>query len=120
MNLYLVSRWGADMFSDELNADLETTKDSNLLVRAETWESAIKIANSYLVSYLGAHQHFAEALKNGHELCNFVAQIAVDPVSETEEVIHGPFLSHAIIKGDNVFPKWQYQSIDNTWEEIVR
>lgn len=119
MNIYLVSRYNADMFKDELSPDLECTKDSNLLVRANTHLRAIQLTNGYLATYLSAHPQFVECLKKGEELCHQIVQLGADTTGETEEVIHGPFLSHAIIKGKNVYPKWQFNSLEKIWEEFV-
>lgn len=119
MNIYLVSRWGAQMFLEEINPDLETTKDSNLLVRAKTWESALELANRYYAAYLATHEFFSELLKNGDELCDYIVQIGTDSVNETERVIHGPFLANAIIYGNSAFNSWQYESSRKTWKKIV-
>ena len=117
MYIYLVSRWGNDIFLEELNPDLECTKDSNLLVRAKTWQRAVKIANGYFAKYLENHECFAEFLKNGEELCDNVFQLATDTLNETEEVIHGPFISHGAVRGVGVYKNWGYDVGDKVWRK---
>lgn len=127
MNIYLVSRYGSEMFVEELDSELECTKDSNLLVRAKNWGRASEIANEYLRTHVGSYPAFQKILKSGEMLCDYIVQIGTDSVNETEEVIHGPFLSHAIIMGKharetatgtNSFKSWKYDRLEKEWRKI--
>lgn len=127
MNLYLVSRYGAEMFSEELNPELESTKDSNLLVRAESWGRAAEFGHSYFADIVSRHPAFQAALKSGAHLCDYIVQIGTDTENQTEEVIHGPFLSHAIIRGQhaseiaegrNACKSWTYDQVDKVWRKV--
>lgn len=127
MNLYFVSRYGADVFLDELNPDLETTKDSNLLVRARTLARAAELAHKFLAAYVSSLEHFQDEIKTSRMLCDYIVQIGTDAENLTEEVIHGPFLSHAIIrgkhageiaKGINPFKSWTYDRAIGTWRKV--
>ncbi|MHA7857314.1 MAG: hypothetical protein ACX94D_04440 [Henriciella sp.] len=127
MNLYLVSRYGAGIFLDELNPDLETTKDSNLLVRAKTFGRAGELAHDFLAAYISSFEHLQDELKTSRMLCDYIVQIGTDAENPTEEVIHGPFLSHAIIrgkhageiaKGINPFKSWTYDRAAGTWRKV--
>lgn len=128
MNLYLVSRYGAGIFKDELNPDLETTKDSNLLVRAKTFGRAAELAHEFLAAYASSFEHFQDELKTSRMLCDYITQIGTDAENPTEDVIHGPFLSHAIIrgnhagefaKGNNPFEGWTYDRAAETWGKVT-
>lgn len=127
MNLYFVSRYGADIFQDELNPDVETTKDSNLLVRANGFGGASEIAHAFLASYVAANECLQDQVKNNRMLCDYIVQIGIDAENRTEEVIHGPFLSHAIIRGKhsgeiargiNALKSWTYDRQDKTWRKV--
>lgn len=127
MNLYFVSRYGADAFLDELNPDLETTKDSNLLARARTLARAAELAHKFLAAYVSSLEHFQDEIKTSRMLCDYIVQIGTDAENLTEEVIHGPFLSHAIIrgkhageiaKGINPFKSWTYDRAIGTWRKV--
>lgn len=127
MNLYLVSRYGAEIFQEELNPEVETTKDSNLLVRATNTGKAAELAHEFLALYVASYESFKKEPKTNHMLCDYIVQIGTDAENLTEEVIHGPFLSHAIIrgkhageiaKGVNLFKSWAYDRATGTWMTV--
>ncbi|UTW54382.1 hypothetical protein [Kordiimonas sp. SCSIO 12610] len=116
MDIFLVSRWGVGILLDELNPDLECTKDTNLLVRAKTWQRGVKVANEFYAKHFKHIEVIAEDIKNGDELCNQIYHIGSDMLNDTEEVIHGPFISHGMLVGTNRYKSW-YHDQDKTWRK---